>query len=53
MNSHSVDSLSLKYRLLKRDMMMPRFMWVTPSRMDIFIFRELRKGSSDCVAHGI
>lgn len=26
--------------------MIPRFIWATPIRMDIFIFRELRNGSS-------
>lgn len=47
MNSHMVDSLSLKYMLFHRLITMPRFMWATPSRMDIFIFIELRNGSSD------
>lgn len=26
--------------------MIPRFIWATPIRMDIFIFKELRNGSS-------
>lgn len=46
MNSQMMDSLSLKYRWLNSEWMMPRFMCTTPIRMDIFILAELRKGSS-------
>lgn len=35
-----------KYTALKKLNKIPRFIWVTPIIMDIFIFKEFRNGSS-------
>ena len=47
MNSQNMDNLSFVYAWFRYDMKMPSIICETPIRIDIFIFKEFKNGSSD------